>query len=100
MPREVGGRPHHDEAEVARDGYGDHVPVDHFAKPDPRVVSLCNDVEGLVADEQVEMNVLVRGDEAREQRPTQEALGGTRNVEAKRAAGLVTELTHRGDGGP
>jgi hypothetical protein len=80
------------QAQVAGDRNRDHVAVDHLAEPDPRVVSLGNHVDRLIADEQLEMNARVRLEEARQQRPAEEAARRAGDVDAEVATRLAAHL--------
>ncbi|HKW09330.1 MAG TPA: hypothetical protein VJO33_03060 [Gemmatimonadaceae bacterium] len=46
-----------------RDGYGDHVAVDHLAEAHARVESLGHDVQRCLAHREVEPHLRVRGKE-------------------------------------
>jgi hypothetical protein len=76
-----------------------HVEVDHFAQLDAGVEPLGYNVEGFVADDEVELNVRVSGQEAGDQRAGEEAVGYTGNMEAKGASWFLPQLAHRGDRG-
>ena len=45
--------------------HGDHVLVDHLAELNPGVVSVCDDVDGRVAHDEVELHVRVIARESR-----------------------------------
>jgi hypothetical protein len=68
-------------------------PVHHLAQPDPSVEPVGDDVELLVADEEVEHHVRVVGEVAREQRRAEEAERCPRDVEAQRPTRFGAQLT-------
>lgn len=90
--REVRGRADDDEPQVAGDRHGDHVPVDHLAESDPGIVALGDDVERLVAHEEVDRDVRMRRQEAGEKRAGQERLGGPGHVQPERTPRLGGHL--------
>ena len=60
------------------------------------VVAGGHDVDGVVAQEKIDLNVRVSGKEAGEQRCAQHTASGSRYVQSERAPWFVAELTHCG----
>jgi hypothetical protein len=92
VAREIRRRTDDDEPQVAGDRNGDHVAVDHLAEPHPRVVTLGDDVNRLVAHEQLEVDARIRVEEARQHRSAEEAPRRAGDVDAKRAPRLAAHL--------
>ena len=94
---EVGRRTNHGHAEIARHRNGDHVFVDHFAELDACIESFRHDVERRLADDEIELDVRVVGEEAGDHRlrswSTQHSMW-----DAKRTARLVPELAYGSNG--
>ena len=94
--RELGRRADHDEPQVARDGHGDHVPVDHLTEPDTRVVACRDDIDWFITHKELELNVRMMLQEADEYLTAQKTLRGAGDVKLERAARFVAEFAHRG----
>ena len=96
MPCEVRRRSYDGEAEVAGDGYGDHVSIDHLTELDPGIVAALDDIGALVAHGQVEPHVGMSREEASEHGVTEKEFGTRGHEEAERVPWLRTELADRG----
>ena len=95
-PREIRWRADDIQAQVARHRHGDHVLVDDFTEANAGIVALGDDVERLVAEEQIETHVRMRLEKTGEQRAAQEALGRRGREDADHASWLGTKLTQSG----
>jgi len=94
--REVGRSANDHQPDVASHRDGDHVAVDHFTQPNPGVATGSDDVDGLVAQEKIELDVRVSSKETGEHRRAQQTTSGSRHVQSERAPRFVAELTHCG----
>src|SRR6266550_7509402 len=92
-PREIGRSTNHHEPDIASNRDRDHVAVDHFTQPNPGVVTGGHDVDGIVAQEKIDLDVPVSGKETGEQRRAQHTASGSRYVQSERATRFTAELT-------
>ncbi len=57
MSREIGGRPHHQPAEIGGDAHGDHVALNEFTDADARIEPLFVKIDRRIVDVDLDRDI-------------------------------------------